>query len=67
MHCIGITTAFCLIKCDDHIINPVLLSFPACFSEGVGKGLPFSFHSSSRALALPSIAIREAASTIMNS
>lgn len=67
MHCIGITTAFCLLKCDDHIINPVLLLFPACFSEGVGKGLQLSFHSSSRALALPSIAIREPTSTVLKS
>lgn len=49
VHCIGITTAFCLIKCDDHIINSILLSFPACFSEGVGRGLPLSFHSCSSA------------------
>lgn len=38
-HCTGISTVFCLLECDDHIIKPVLLLFPACCNEGVGTEL----------------------------
>lgn len=38
-HCTGISTVFCLLECDDHIIKPVLLLFPACCNEGEGTEL----------------------------